>query len=109
MSFWKFHEVSFQVPEIVARYEYVDNILQRMWTIDMRINFDNGLSAKWSVFLINTFLVLLSWAQQLLRDIVTEAEILCDRAVMVGAAIKENPYCSITGNMKMQNGTGVKG
>ena len=34
MSFWQFHEVPFQVPEIVVRYEYNDNILQRMWTVD---------------------------------------------------------------------------
>jgi len=40
---------------------------------------------------------------------VAEAEILCDRVVMVGAAIKERPYSSITDNMKMQNGKGVNG
>jgi hypothetical protein len=30
MSFWEFHEVPFQVPETVARYEHADNILQLM-------------------------------------------------------------------------------
>ena len=76
----------------------------------MCINFDDGLSARWrSVLLMNTFLLLLSWAQQLLRDIMAKAEILCDRAVMVGATIKERPYSSNTDNMKMQNGKGFNG
>jgi hypothetical protein len=37
---------------------------------------------------------------------VAEAEILCDRAVVVGAAIKERPYSSAT---EIQNGKGVNG
>jgi hypothetical protein len=40
---------------------------------------------------------------------VAEAEILCDRAVMVGAAIKEKPCISTIENMKIQNGKGVNG
>jgi hypothetical protein len=40
---------------------------------------------------------------------VAEAEILCNNAVMVGAAIKERPYSSTTEDMKIQNDKGVNG
>jgi len=40
---------------------------------------------------------------------VVEAEILCDRAFMVGAPTKEGPYSSTAENMKIQNGKGVNG